>query len=264
MRKTALLLATMMALAVPGMALADDTGTVRVVHGVPGLTVDVYANGAYDSPLLTDFEFGDVAGPLELPAATYEIEIYAAGADASASDPALAESVELPAGVSATIIAHLDADGAPLISVLVDDISTIAAGEGRVTARHLAAAPVVDIWAGDAPLFTDVPNGAQGSADVPTGTYPVQIVPAGATEPVVFAADVEIPEGANVVVHAIGSLEDGSFTVAVFAIDGLHSSPSGVPAGNSGSAAALTLVPLAMGALGLWLFAGARRTVHES
>lgn len=264
MRRIAMLLATIMALAVPGMALADDTGIVRVVHGVPGLTVDVYANGAYDAPLLTDFEFGGVAGPLELPAATYDIEIYAAGADADATDPALTKSVELPAGVSATIVAHLDADGAPLISVLVDDISAIAAGEGRVTARHLAAAPAVDIWAGDAPLFTGVPNGAEGVADVPTGTYPVQIVPAGATVPVVFAADVEIPEGTNVIVHAIGSLADESFTVAVFAIDGLHSNPSGVPAGNSGTAAALTFIPLAMGVLGLWLFAGGRRTALDN
>lgn len=263
MRKIAMLLATMMALVVPVMASADNTSIVRVVHGVPGLTVDVYANGAYDAPLLTSFEFGDVAGPLELPAATYDIEIYAAGADPAVTDPALSESVDLPVGVSATIVAHLDADGAPLISVLVDDISAISAGEGRVTVRHLAAAPVVDIWAGDAPLFTGVPNGAEGVADVPTGTYPVQVVPAGATEPVVFAADVEIPEGTNVVVHAIGSLADGSFTVAVFTIEGLHSSPTGVPAGNSGSAAALTLVPLAMGALGLWLFASGRRTVQE-
>ncbi len=257
MRKTASLMAVIIALAIPGVAAADDTGIVRVVHGVPGLTVDVYANGG---SLLTDFEFGDVAGPLELPAATYEIEIYAAGADAATTDPALEKSVELPAGVSATIVAHLDAEGAPLISVLVDDTSTIAAGEGRVTARHLAAAPVVDIWAGDAPLFTSVPNGAAGVADVPAGTYPVQIVPAGATEPVVFGADVEIPEGTNVVVHAIGSLDDGSFTVAVFAIDGLHSAPAGVPAGDSGAASALALIPLVAGAMGVWLLLGRRRT----
>jgi hypothetical protein len=261
MRKTAFLLAALMALAIPAIASAEDTGTVRVVHGVPGLTVDVYANAAYDAPLLTAFEFGQVAGPLELPAATYEIEIYAAGSDAATTDPALSKSVELPAGASATIVAHLDADGAPLISVLVDDTSTIAAGEGRVTARHLAAAPVVDIWAADSPLFTSVPNGAAGVADVPAGTYPVQIVPAGATEPVVFSADVEIPEGTNVVVHAIGSLDDGSFTVAVFAIDGLHSTPGGVPAGNGGTASAIGLLSLGLGVVGLALLARSRKPV---
>ncbi len=263
MRRIAFLLAALMVMAIPAIASADDTGTVRVVHGVPGLTVDVYANAAYDAPLLTGFEFGQVAGPLELPAATYEIEIYAAGADPVTTDATLSKTVELPAGVSATIAAHLDADGAPLISVLVDDISAIAAGEGRVTARHLAAAPVVDIWAGDAPLFTAVPNGAAGVADVPAGTYPVQIVPTGATEPVVFGADVEVPEGTNVVVHAIGSLDDGSFTVAVFAIDGLHSAPAGVPAGNGGVASTVGLLSLALGVLGLAVLASSRRTVRD-
>ena len=133
-------------------------------------------------------------------------------------------------------MANLDGSGAPTLSVFVNDISNTDAGNGRVTARHLAAAPNVDIWAGDSPLFTDVPNGAEGTADVPAGSYPLQIVPAGATEPVVWEADVNVPEGSNVIAHAIGSLDGGSFQVAVQIISGLDSAPTGVPAGTGGLA----------------------------
>lgn len=256
MRKVFVAIAAFALALIPSVASAQSSdGMVTVVHGIPDLTVDVYVNGGLT---LEDFTFGTVTDPLTLPAADYEIEIYPADADPAAGDPALAETVTLPGGANATIIANLDGAGAPTLSVFVNDISNTDAGNGRVTARHLAAAPNVDIWAGDSPLFTDVPNGAEGVADVPAGTYPIQIVPAGATEPVVFEGDLAVPEGTNVIAYAIGSLEGGSFMVVVQTISGLDSPPSGVPTGTGGLAG--TAVPMwliaAMG-LGALVFVGA-------
>ena len=238
MRKSLIFIsALLMALSLfPAVAGAQDTGNVTVVHGVPGesdFPVDIYVNGDLT---LEGFTFTQVAGPLELPAGDYDIEVYAAGADASAEDPALSSTVTLPGGADATILANLDADGAPGLSVFVNDISAIDAGNGRVTVRHTAAAPNVDVLAGGDVLFGDVANGAEGVADVPAGTYPVAVVPAGATEPVVFETDLAVPEGSNVIVHAIGDLEGGSFAVAVQQIDNLHSAPEGVPTGTGGAA----------------------------
>ncbi|NND02634.1 MAG: DUF4397 domain-containing protein [Acidimicrobiia bacterium] len=249
MRKAFIAIAAFALALVPAVASAQSSdGQVTVIHGIPDLAVDVYVNGGLT---LEDFTFGTVTDPLTLPAADYEIEIYGADADPAAGDPALASTVTLPAGANATIIANLDGSGAPTLSVFVNDISNTDAGNGRVTARHLAAAPNVDIWAGDSPLFTDVPNGAEGVADVPAGSYPIQIVPAGATEPVVWEADVNVPEGSNVIAHAIGSLEGGSFQVAVQIISGLDSAPTGVPAGDAGLASVGSpLWLLAMVALG--------------
>jgi hypothetical protein len=55
---------------------------IRLGHLAPfapgGATADVYANGA---PVLTDVEFGDITGFLELPAGTYDIAITAPGGD---------------------------------------------------------------------------------------------------------------------------------------------------------------------------------------
>lgn len=235
MKKLFTTLALMALFLIPSAAFAQDDGTVTVVHGVPDLEVDVWVNG---DALLPGFTFGTVTDALTLPAGDYDIEIYPAGTDPEGNDPALADTVTLPAGANASIVAHLDADGAPMLSVFVNDTSAIDAGNGRVTARHVAAAPTVDILANDGALFAGVSNPQEGVADVPADTYDVKIVPAGATEPVVFQTDLTIPEGTNVIVYAIGSLEGESFTVAAQTIGGLHSAPEGVPTGSGGLAGA--------------------------
>ena len=70
---------------------ADAPAKLSVLHGVPGLTVDVYVNNELT---LDDFEPGDLAGPLELPAGTYTVAITASDA-ADASAPAIGP-VDLP------------------------------------------------------------------------------------------------------------------------------------------------------------------------
>ncbi len=77
MRKLMLLMAVMVVSILPSTAAMaqSDEGQVIVVHGVPDLDADVYVNGELT---LEGFQFGDVAGPLDLPAGTYEIEIFAA------------------------------------------------------------------------------------------------------------------------------------------------------------------------------------------
>lgn len=232
MRKAMMTLVALMLMLVPATALAQTTdGTVTVVHGVPGLTVDVYVN---DALTLEDFEYGTVTDPLTLPAADYDIDIRVADSD-PASEPALTELVTLPAGANATIEANLDGDGAPKITVWVNDISSIDAGNGRVTVRHTAAAPLVDILANDGALFSGVANGAEGVADVPAGDYNVKVTAAGDAAAVVTEVPaLTIPEGTNVIVYAIGDLAGDSFQLAVQSIGGLHTPPAGVPSGTGG------------------------------
>ena len=145
MRKLIVLFGAMLLALLPAtgaLAQSSDEGQVVVVHGVPDLTVDVYVNGDLT---LEDFEFGTVAGPLTLPAGTYDLEVYPADADPSSSDPALAGSTELPGGAYATIAAYLQEGGDPTLGVFVENNSSTAAGEARVTARHLADFGAVDI-----------------------------------------------------------------------------------------------------------------------
>src|SRR3712207_8948904 len=69
-------------LATPASAISDTTADLYVLHGVPDTPVDVYVNGEV---ALDDFAPGDLAGPLDLEAGTYEVGMTAAAAgDATA------------------------------------------------------------------------------------------------------------------------------------------------------------------------------------
>lgn len=255
MRKLIVLLgATLLALLPASGALAQTSeGQVVVVHGVPDLTVDVYVNGDL---VLEDFEFGTVAGPLTLPAGTYDLEVYPANADPSSSDPALAGSTDLPGGAYATIAAYLQEGGAPTLGVFVENNSQIAAGNARVTARHLADFGAVDILANGGAVWEGVTNGVGADTEVPADTYNLEITAAGDPATVAFDADVNLAEGTDTIAYAIGSVGDGTFQVVTNTISGLQSAPEGVPTGNAGTAATSNLLPVALLAFGLVGIAG--------
>ena len=101
----AVVMAVPLAIATAGSASADSgNATVSVLHGVPGLTVDVFANG---EELIPDFEPGTLTDPLSLPAGTYDIAIFADGEGPSGTPAIEAAGVEVPAEANATIVAHL-------------------------------------------------------------------------------------------------------------------------------------------------------------
>lgn len=229
--KTALL-AMALALVPATAALAQSAeGEVIVVHGVPDLAVDIYVNGDLT---FENSEFGDVFGPLALPEGSYDIEIYATGADPSSDDPALAGSAELPAGAVATIAAYLQEGGNPTLGVFVENNSQTAAGDARITARHLADFGAVDVLANEAAVWEGVTNGAGADTDVPADTYNIKITPAGDADTVAFDQDLTLAEGTNTIAYAIGSVSGGSFQVAAASLSGLASTPEGVPTGNGG------------------------------
>ncbi len=228
---------------------AEGAAKLSVLHGVPGLTVDVYVN---DALTLDNFEPGDLAGPLELPAGTYSVAITASDA-ADASAPAIGP-IDLPleAGKDYTAVAHLTEAGDPTATLFTNDISQTAAGEGRLTVRHVAAAPAVDVLAGGAPVITNLTNPNEQLLNLPAGVVSASVAAAGTTDPVIGPADVDVAEGVNTIVYAWGSLEDDNLALAVQTIGGLHSSPEGVPAGVAGLAA--TNAPGA--GSGTWLVIG--------
>ena len=215
---------------------AEDAGdaTVSVLHGVPGLTVDVYANG---EELIPDFAPGTLTDPLTLPAGTYDLQVFADGDDPETADPAIeASGVEVPAGANATVVAHLDADGNPVLTPYVNDTSATAAGEARLTVRHTAAAPAVDVRADGEVLFGGLTNPNEDSGDVPAGTYSADVVLEGTEDVAIGPADLDLAEGTSTIVYAWGSADEGNLELAVQTIDGLHSAPAGVPGGEVGLA----------------------------
>lgn len=243
-------LAAIAAFAMP--ASAQDDARIHLIHGIPGVDVDVEAGG---ETVFESFSFKDTQDLSALAGATLEgLQVKLAGTDDVAID---AGDVALPASGNYTVIAHLDASGTPTLAVFENDTSTIEAGNGRLVVRHTAAAPAVDVKANGDVAFSNLSNPNEAKADLPAGTISAEVVPTGADEPVVIGpADLPITDGDALIVYAVGSLEDGTVDVITESITGLGSAPSAVPTGDSPVEAAnglpvgLTLLVLGGLALG--------------
>ncbi|WNV75852.1 DUF4397 domain-containing protein [Geodermatophilus sp. DSM 44513] len=212
-------------------ALADShTATVSVLHAIPDTPVDVYANG---ERLIDDFQPGTLTDPLELPAGDYDLAVFPADAADDSGSPLLsADGVAVPAGANATVAAHLTAEGQPALTPFVNDTSEVAAGQARVTVRHTAAAPAVDVRAGGQVVIDGLTNPNEESLTVPAGTVSADVVLAGTDTVAIGPADLALEEGTTTIVYAWGS-QDAGYELAVQTIAS-HSAPSGVPGGSAG------------------------------
>ncbi|MFF5978947.1 DUF4397 domain-containing protein [Streptomyces olindensis] len=216
----------------PALATDSDKAMVSLFHGIPGMTVDVYAGG---DELLSDFEPGTVTDPQSLPAGTYDIQIFEAGKGPEGT-PALEKKVEVPEGGNATLAAHLDAAGKPQLTAFTNDVSQVDAGTSRLTVRHVAAAPAVDVRAGGQPVFSGLTNPKEDTAEVDAGTVDADVVLAGTDTVAIGPADLNLAEGTGNVVYAWGSAEDENLALATQTFSGMESAPRAVDAGGSGAA----------------------------
>jgi hypothetical protein len=216
--------------ALPAHAAADSQ--VSVVHGIPAQPVDVYVNGEKTVP---DFQPGKVAGPLTLPAGQYDIALTKPG-DPIGDALLAVDDAEIPGGADISLVAHLSADGKPVLTPFVNDTTRLAAGQARLIVRHTAAAPAVDVRAGGKPVFEGLTNPDEAKADVDAGTVAADVVLAGTGTRVLGPADLDLAEGTATIVYAIGSAGDKTLAIVAQTVDGLHSAPGGVPGGDGGRA----------------------------
>jgi hypothetical protein len=227
------------ALSVPvATQAAPGDAELSVVHGIPGLVVDVYVNGKLT---LDNFKAGDVAGPLALAAGTYKVDITAGDATDD-SAPILTTNLPLAANGNYTAVAHLKADGTPAATLFTNDISKTAPGQGRLTVRHVASAPAVDVLAGGTAVISGLTNPNEKVLNLAAGTVSASVAAAGTTAPLIGPADVMIKDGVNTIVYAYGELvpkAGGASTLALALqnISGLQTPPAGVPTGETGAAA---------------------------
>lgn len=224
MKRTTMMIAAVAVLAAAafaGPSLATNasaaaTSQVYVVHGIPGTPVDVYVDGALT---LADFQPKAVAGPLELPEGDYQVEIFAATPappdQAPASGALIDQTETVPAGVSVSLVANLDASGAPALNAFVNDTSTVAVGKARVTVRHTAAAPGVDIDVDGTKAVSDLSNPDEAVAEIPTGSHELAVKVAGTDTTVIGPAALDFAADTNTIVYAIGSVRGESLDVVV-------------------------------------------------
>lgn len=252
----------------PGAANAQDDTQITLLHGIPGVTVDVAVDGAV---LLPGFEPGATQDLTAFAGQTLEnLEVRVAGTEDVAIGPVAEFAV--PASGNWTVIAHLDAEGAPAIGVFENNTAMTADGQGRLTVRHAAAAPAVDLVVGDARPIEGAANGDSAELDLPAGEIAgAQLAPTGA-DPIVDVPTVNLEAGSNLIVYAVGSLADETFTFLTQEIEvGMEAAagdgtpaPTAVNTGNPISDSVNTSVLAA--AAGMMVLAGGafalrRRTV---
>jgi hypothetical protein len=198
-RIAALAAAAVALLALP--ASAQEEARIHLIHGIPGVPVDVLVDG---SPVIEGFQPGDIEDLSSFAGQTLtNLQVTAEG------DPGTvlidAGDTDLPASGNFSIIAHWEEGKTPALAVFPNDTSETAAGEGRLTVRHTADAPAVDVLAGGSPVIEGLENPNEQILDLPVGTVSAAVAVAGSTDPVIGPADITIEEGTNLIVYAVGS-----------------------------------------------------------
>jgi hypothetical protein len=263
-------------LAVPAGTSAQDAATITLLHGIPGVTVDVLVDG---SVVVPGFEPEATQDLSSFAGQTLtNVEVRLAGTDTVAI-PAVAE-FPVPASGNWTVLAHLDGEGTPTITPFENDTSAAAEGSGRLTVVHAAAAPAVDIVLGGDRPVSNLANGQRQSLDLPAGEVAgAQIAPTGG-DPIADVPAVTVNAGQNLTVYAVGSLAEETFTfytqtIALAAApagtapttEGGDGTPAPTAVNTGGEVASSNSLTLFAAAAGLFALAGGamvlrRRTVE--
>jgi hypothetical protein len=205
---------------------AAQPASVFVVHGIPGadgFPVDISVNGAC---AFTGVRFTQVLGPVALPAGDYTIAISPSDGRCT-NAPALGPVViPFAAGETAAVAAHLTAGGSPTAGKYAVDLTSAGPGSARVNVFHLAAAPTVDLVVarafrrGNAPetQVTGIANAAGLSTPLRAGQWDVALLPTGGSTPAFGPVNVQVLPKTAYLVFAVGSLADGTFTLAAAAV----------------------------------------------
>ncbi|MEB0292595.1 DUF4397 domain-containing protein, partial [Cryobacterium sp. 10C2] len=105
--------------------------------------------------------------------------------------------------------------GMPTATLFQNNPDPVGKGKGRLTVRHVAAAPSVDILANGAAAITDLTNPDEVELTLPTGTISAAVAATGTTAALIGPADVTIAKRTNTIVYAWGSLADHNLALAV-------------------------------------------------
>jgi hypothetical protein len=210
---------------------AADPAKVSVVHGIPNTPVNVFVNG---KSTLQNFKPGSVAGPLDLAAGDYTITIFPASNSKGTGTPVIKATARVDAGNNYSLVAHLTTAGKPTLTAYQNDVSKVAAGKARLVVRHDAAAPAVDVRANGKVAFAKLTNPNEAKADLPAGSIKADVVLAGTSTVVIGPATLDLGEGTETIVYAVGSANDKTLALVTQRISGLHMAPGAVPAGSGG------------------------------
>ena len=176
---------------------------VRFVHASPDAPAVDIAVADGGPVLFGDVAYKGVGDYLPVDAGTYDLEVRVAGTETVALE---VPGLSLRDGNVYTVFALGLAGGEPMLMA----VPVVDYAPARVRVAHASPdAPAVDVLVDGMVAFSNAPFGAVTDyAGLPAGTYNVQVVPTGMTEPVVIDADLTIEAGMDYTVAAVGLLAD--------------------------------------------------------
>ena len=201
-------------LAAPAFAQGAPEAQVRVAHLSPDApNVDVSVNGQ-PAAALQNVPYGTISPYLPLPAGSQQVTVYPAG---DTSQPVIDTPVDLAAGGAYTIGAvGLVSDGSLRAQVYQDDLTPPAQGDAKLRVVHASpdAGPVDVVPAGGAPLVSGLqfPN-ASPYAQVPEGTYTLNVNAAGTNTTAISVPNATVASGGVYSAFAVGTASAGTLNV---------------------------------------------------
>jgi hypothetical protein len=190
---------------------APADASLYVIHGVPGRDIAADVNPGLPVDFLLNDEvcfihgltFDGTTGPATLPAGSYDLKVSPANTLAPCTNSPEAETtVKLSAGGTATVALALS-NGTPTLLTFADNLTTVPAGEGRVTIANAADAGVLQVTLTQPMVknpktvkFTVAP-GSETTVGLPMGFYSLSATARGSTTPLVtggVAADSQAVE----------------------------------------------------------------------
>lgn len=232
--------ALVVGLIIAGLLTAPTAGAqtpamVRVVHMSPGApNVDVAVDG---QRAFANLAFKAATEYAPVPAGRHNVRVTPAN---QAQPVVIDANLDLRASGQYTVVAT--GEGTAIQSLVLDDNNAPPAGQAKVRFVHASPdAPAVDIAAQGGPvLFRNVAfRGVGDYADVPAGTYTIEVRPAGQQTAVLTVPNVGLSAGQNVTIFAAGKVADQT----VAAVPVAYQSSAGMP--RAGAAPAAATAPVA-------------------
>jgi hypothetical protein len=209
---------------------AQGDAKVTIIHGLPGFTADIYVD---DELLLDGFRPTSTAGPLDLPPATYDVDIREVGA-APDSEPVLSAALPVAAGSNISVVAHLTRTGDGTLTVFENAFSRIAAGESMLRVRHVAEGPSLSVRLDGRLAKEDLSLGDDWGTTADAGRHRISVRSSSSDDTLVASTPLVLEEGNAEIVYVVGSADSGDLDLMLQSIPGQGSVPSSVLSGDGG------------------------------
>jgi hypothetical protein len=205
-------------------------------------------NHSNGDPVLTDVPYTTISDYLSLPAGTQQVAVYATG---DTSSPVIEAPVELAAGGAYTVAAvGLVADDSLTAQLYEDDLRSPASGNAKVRVVHASpdAGPVDVVPRGGQALVSGLtfPD-ASPYAEVPAGTYTLDVKAAGTNKTALTVPDATLASGGVYSAFAVGTVFADSLNVLL-----VQDNAGGGASASATASASMEKLPES-GGVGTWV-----------